>query len=292
MEDRIVRAMAQNDSVRIISAVTTNLVNDAVKIHGCSATAAAALGRMLTAGSIMGTMLKSEDDSLTIKINGGGEAKGVIVVAYSDGSVKGYIGNPNVELPPNSKGKLDVGGSIGKNGNLIVIKDMGLKEPYVGQVPIMTGEIGDDLAYYFAVSEQVPSAVAVGVLVNKDFTIKASGGFIIQLMPDCDEDTINFVNDRVKGISSVTSMIINDMDAKDIIEHIFSGSDLKILDQIRPSYKCNCSRSRVERALISIGREELQKIYDDGKTEELKCNFCNKSYKFTHEQIGKILELV
>ncbi|MCH3962808.1 MAG: Hsp33 family molecular chaperone HslO [Clostridium sp.] len=290
MDDNIVRAMALDNNVRIISTTTTQLVNEAVKIHKCSATAAAALGRMLTAGSLMGTMLKSENDSLTIKISGGGAARGVIVVAYPDGSVKGYMGNPQVELPPNNKDKLDVGGAIGTNGNLVVIKDMGLKEPYVGQVPIVTGEIGDDLAYYFTVSEQTPSAVAVGVLVDRDLTIKAAGGFIIQMMPDCEENTVNFVMDRIKNISSVTDMIVSGMDAGGIVKTIFKGADLKILDEIHPVYKCNCSREKVERALISIGAKDLKEIYDDGKTEELNCNFCNKSYKFTHEQIGQILK--
>ncbi|WP_446897609.1 Hsp33 family molecular chaperone HslO [Clostridium sp. LBM24168] len=290
MDDKIVRAMALNDNVRILSTTTTHLVNKAVKIHKCSATAAAALGRMLTAGSLMGSMLKSKNDSLTIKISGGGAAKGIIVVAYPDGSVKGYIGNPQVDLPPNNKGKLDVGGAIGTNGNLVVIKDMGLKEPYMGQVPIVTGEIGDDLAYYFTVSEQTPSAVAVGVLVDTDLTIKAAGGFIIQIMPDCEEDIVNLVTNKVKNISSITDMIVNGMDAQDIIKSIFEGSDLKILGEINPLYKCNCSRERVERALISIGIKDLNEIYDNGKTEELHCNFCNKSYKFTHEQIGEILK--
>lgn len=290
MEDRIVRAMADNNSIRIISATTTNLVNEAVKIHGCMPTAAAALGRMLTAGSLMGTMLKSEKDSLTIKISGGGKAKSVLVVGYSDGSVKGYIGNPLVELPPKSKGKLDVGGAVGVNGNLSVIKDMGLREPYIGQVPIVTGEIGDDLAYYFTVSEQTPSAVGLGVLVDRNLTIKASGGFIIQMMPDSEESIADLLENRLKNIPSVTDMIDNGIDARGIIENIFSGIDLKILDEMKPSYKCDCSRERVERALISIGIKDLSEIYKDGKTEELKCNFCNKSYKFTHEQIGRLLD--
>ncbi|MBP2033641.1 molecular chaperone Hsp33 [Clostridium algifaecis] len=290
MEDKIVRAMAKNDSIRIISATTTNLVNEAVKIHKCMPTASAALGRMLTAGSLMGTMLKSEKDSLTIKISGGGDAKGVIVVGYSDGHVKGYIGNPNVDLPPNSRGKLDVGGAIGLNGNLVVIKDMGLKEPYVGQVPIVTGEIGDDLAYYFTVSEQTPSAVGVGVLVDRDLTIKAAGGFIIQMMPDAEEGAADLLQNKLKNISSVTNMIDKGMDAQDIIKNIFEGIDVNILDEIKPIYKCDCSRERVEKALISIGAKDLHEIYEDGKTEELKCDFCNKSYKFTHEQIGEILK--
>lgn len=292
MEDKIVRAMANNNTVRIISATTTNLVNKGVKMHECAPTAAAAFGRMLTAGSLMGTMLKSEKDSLTVKIAGGGEAKSVIVVGHPDGSVKGYIGNPSVDLPPNSKGKLDVGGAIGRNGNLSVIKDMGLKEPYAGQVPIVTGEIGDDLAYYFTVSEQTPSAVGLGVLVDTDLTIMAAGGFIIQMMPGVQEDTVALLENKLKNIPSVTDMISSGMDGQKIIESIFDGMDLNILDEMQPCYKCDCSRERVERALISIGVKDLSEIYEEGKTEELKCNFCNKAYKFTHEQIGKLLNYI
>lgn len=292
MEDKIVRAMANNNTVRIISATTTNLVNKGVKMHECAPTAAAAFGRMLTAGSLMGTMLKSEKDSLTIKIAGGGEAKSVIVVGHPDGSVKGYIGNPSVDPPPNSKGKLDVGGAIGRNGNLSVIKDMGLKEPYAGQVPIVTGEIGDDLAYYFTVSEQTPSAVGLGVLVDTDLTIMAAGGFIIQMMPGVQEDTVALLENKLKNIPSVTDMISSGMDGQKIIESIFDGMDLNILDEMQPCYKCDCSRERVERALISIGVKDLSEIYEEGKTEELKCNFCNKAYKFTHEQIGKLLNYI
>lgn len=292
MKDKLVRATAKGGEIRIIAAITTELVNEGVKIHKCSATAAAALGRMLTAGSIMGSMLKSDKDSLTLQISGGGEAKGVVVTSYADAHVKGYIENPNVDLPANSKGKLDVGGAVGKNGNLTVIRDMGLKEPYVGQVPICTGEIGDDLAYYFTVSEQTPSAVGVGVLVNKDLSIKAAGGFIIQMMPEADDLTADLVTYRLQEIPSVTSLIEKGMSVEEILEFIFEDMDLKILDSVHPVYKCDCSRERVEKVLMSIGSKDLKSIYDDGKTEELVCEFCNKSYEFTHEDIGKILESV
>ncbi|MBA5851211.1 Hsp33 family molecular chaperone HslO [Clostridium sp. cel8] len=290
MKDKLVRAVAYNGNIRIISATTTELVDKAIKIHGCLPTASAALGRMLTAGSLMGTMLKSESDSLTIKIAGGGPAKSVIVVAYPNGNVKGYIGNPKVDLPPNDKGKLDVGGAIGREGNLTVIRDMGLKEPYMGQVPIVTGEIGDDLAYYFAISEQTPSVVALGVLVDVNLSIKAAGGFIIQVMPGSEEGVADIIEDKMKNVSSVTDMIVKGMDAEDIIKNIFGDVDVNILDKLTPKFSCNCSKERVERALISIGKKDLQEIYDDGKTEELKCNFCGKSYEFTHEQIGELLK--
>lgn len=290
MEDKIVRATAQNGDIRIIAAITTQLVGEGVKIHGCAPTAAAALGRMLTAGSLMGSMLKSEKDSLTIKISGGGEAQGVVVTAHADGNVKGYIGNPLADLPPNEKGKLDVGGVIGRDGNLLIIRDMGLKEPYVGQVPIYTGEIGDDLAYYFTVSEQTPSAVGLGVLVDKDLSVSAAGGFIIQMMPEANELVADLITYRLQEIPSITEMISKGMSIEEILNFIFEDMDLKILESLKPSYKCDCSKERVERALVSIGEKDLQEIYDEGKEEELKCHFCNKTYKFTAEEIGDILK--
>lgn len=292
MSDKLVKATASNGDVRIIAAITTELVNEGIKLHNCAPTAAAALGRMLTAGSLMGSMLKSKNDTLTLQMSGGGEAKGVVVTSYADAGVKGYIGNPSVDLPANSKGKLDVGGAIGKNGNLVIIRDMGLKEPYVGQVPIYSGEIGDDLAYYFTVSEQTPSAVGLGVLVDTDLSIKAAGGFIIQMMPGANELVADLVTYRLEEIPSVTEMILKGMSVEDMLNYIFEGMDLKIHENIIPAYKCDCSRERVERAFISIGKKDLEELYKEGKTEELKCHFCNKSYEFTNEQIGKILEEV
>lgn len=288
--DKLVKAVAMDGEIRIIGAITTDLVNEGVKIHNCSATAAAALGRMLTAGVLMGTMLKTDKDTLTIKMQGGGEAKGLVVTAYADGHVKGYIGNPYVDLPANDKGKLDVGGAIGKNGMLTVIKDMGLKEPYVGQSPIYSGEIGDDLAYYFTVSEQTPSAVGLGVLVNSDLSISAAGGFIIQMMPGANEMTADLVTYRLEEISSITDFISKGMSIEEILEFIFEGMNLKILEEVTPEYKCDCSREKVERALISIGKKDLEELYNDNKTEELKCQFCNKAYNFNHEEIGQLME--
>ncbi len=240
----------------------------------------------------MGAMLKNDTDSLTIQIDGGGEAKGVTVTAHHDGSVKGYIGNPKVDLPLNEKGKLEVGGAIGKNGYLKVIKDMGLKEPYVGQVPIYTGEVGDDIAYYFTVSEQTPSAVALGVLVDTDLSIKAAGGFIIQMMPGASEFLADIITYRLEEVPSVTAMIEKGMTIEEILEFIFEDMDLKIYDALVPAYKCDCSRERVERVLISIGKDDLQEIYDEGKTEEILCHFCNKTYNFKPEDIKKILEAI
>ncbi|EKN41553.1 Hsp33-like chaperonin [Clostridium botulinum CFSAN001627] len=290
MKDKLVKAIAKDGQVRIIGAITTKLVNEGVKLHNCAPTAAAALGRMLTAGALMGTTLKSEKDTLTLQIHGGGIAKGVVVTSYADGHVKGYIGNPTADIEPNSKGKLDVSGIIGKNGNLLVIRDMGLKEPYIGQVPIYTGEIGEDLAYYYTVSEQTPSAVGLGVLVDKDLSIKSAGGFIIQMMPGADEMLADLISYRLEEIPSITEMISKGMTIEEILEYIFEDMDLNILESIVPEYRCDCSREKVERALASIGQKDLKEIYDEGKEEELKCHFCNKAYVFSHDDIGNILE--
>ncbi|APH20013.1 Hsp33 family molecular chaperone HslO [Clostridium botulinum] len=290
MKDKLVKAIAKDGQVRIIGAITTELVNKGVKLHNCAPTAAAALGRMLTAGALMGTTLKSEKDTLTLQIHGGGIAKGVVVTSYADGHVKGYIGNPTADIEPNSKGKLDVSGIIGKNGNLLVIRDMGLKEPYIGQVPIYTGEIGEDLAYYYTVSEQTPSAVGLGVLVDKDLSIKSAGGFIIQMMPGADEMLADLISYRLEEIPSITEMISKGMTIEEILEYIFEDMDLKILESIVPEYRCDCSREKVERALASIGQKDLKEIYDEGKEEELKCHFCNKAYVFSHDEIENILE--
>ena len=290
MEDRLIRGIAKDGMIRIIAASTTNLVDEATKIHNCTPTAAATLGRLLTAGTLMGVMSKSKEDKLTLQMSGGGPAESLTVTAYSDGTVKGYIGNSNIDIPLNDKGKLDVGSAIGKNGNLTVIRDLGLKEPYVGQVPIYTGEVGDDLAYYFTVSEQTPSAVALGVLVDTDYSIKASGGFIIQMMPGADELVADLLTYRLEEIDSITEMLSKGMNIEKIIKYIFEDMDLKIIDSLTPKFNCDCSRERVEKALISIGRKDLEEIYDDGKTEELKCHFCNKTYLFKHEDIGELLQ--
>lgn len=290
MSDKLIIATASNNNVRILAANTTELVNEGTKMHDCAPTAAAAFGRLLTAGSIMGAMLKSPKDSLTIQLDGGGIAGKVMVTAHADSSVKGYISNPCADLVPNEKGKLDVSGIIGKNGTLTVVKDMGLRDPYSGQVPIYTGEIGDDLAYYFTVSEQTPSAVGLGVLVDKDITIKAAGGFIIQMLPGADDMLADLITYRLEEIPSITDLLVKGMTVEEILQFIFEDMDLKIIGEMKPKYKCDCSIERVEKALISIGIDELTQIYNEGKDEELKCNFCNKSYTFSHEHIGNIIK--
>lgn len=288
--DKIIRATAKDGMIRIIAGQTTDLVNTGISAHECTPLAAAALGRMLTAGALMGTTLKSEKEVLTLKINGGGEARGVTVTGYEGGIVKGFIGNPNGNLPLNSKGKLDVGGYIGLNGEFTVIKDLGMKDPYVGQVPIYTGEIAEDLAYYFTVSEQTPSAVALGVLVDTDYSIKVAGGFIIQMMPNADELLSDLLTYRLEEIPSITNMLQEHGSIEKVIEYIFDGMDLNILEEVTPEFKCNCSKEKVEAALISIGEKDLEEIYTEGKEEEVKCNFCNAAYKFSNKEIGELLE--
>lgn len=290
MTDKLIRATAKGGNVRIIGAITTQLVNEGVSIHKCAPTASAAFGRMITAGCLMGVMLKDAQDKLTIQINGGGPAGSIVATAFPDGSVKGYIGNPNADLPVNSKGKLDVSGIVGKDGSLLVIKDMGLKEPYTGKVQIYSGEIAEDIAYYFTASEQTPSAVGLGVLVDTDLSVKAAGGFIIQMMPGSDELLADLITYRLQEITPITEMINRGLSIEEILEYIFEDMDLKILEGLTPKFKCDCSREKVEKALISIGNKELETIYGEGKTEELKCHFCEKAYHFSHEEIGELLK--
>lgn len=292
MNDKLVRGIAHNGDIRVIGAITTDLVSKGVKLHRCAPTAAAAFGRMLTAGVLMGSMLKSDKDKITIQINGNGIAGDIIVTSYADAHVKGYISNPNADLPANEKGKLDVSGIVGRDGDLMVIRDMGLKEPYIGRVPIYTGEIGDDIAYYYTVSEQTPSAVGLGVLVDRDFSIKSAGGFIIQMMPESDPLVADLITYRLQEVSSITEMISKGMGIEEILNNIFEDMDLKILDDTVPKYKCDCSRAKIEKALIAIGKENLKEIYDDGKEEEIKCSFCNTSYFFSNEDIGRLLKEV
>lgn len=287
--DIMIKAMAQNGDVRIIAAETTDLVGEATRVHGTSPTATAAFGRMLTAGSIMGSMLKNREDSITIQIDGGGPARGILVTGRTNGLVKGYIVDPEADLPLNEKGKLDVGGLIGKEGNLTVIMDQGLREPYVSSVPIYTGEIAEDLAFYYTTSEQLPSAVSLGVLVDTDGSVKKAGGFMIQMMPGANEHIADIIMYRLEEIPSLTTMLSDGKSIKDIISYIFEDMGLEIHEEKVPALYCDCSRASVEKALISIGTEELRKICDDGKDEELVCHFCNTTYTFTNSDLKKLI---
>jgi molecular chaperone Hsp33 len=244
---------------------------------------------MLTAGSIMGSMLKNREDSITLQIDGGGPAKGILVTGRTNGFVKGYIVDPEADLPLNAKGKLDVGGLIGKEGNLTVIMDQGLKEPYVSSVPIYTGEIAEDLAYYYTTSEQLPSAVSLGVLVDTDGSVKKAGGFMIQMMPGANEHIADIIMYRLEEIPSLTTMLSDGKSIKDIILYIFEDMGLEVHEEKVPALYCDCSRASVEKALISIGMEELRKICDDGKDEELVCHFCNTTYSFTNSDLKTLI---
>ena len=289
MKDYIVRAAAKDGSVRAFCAVTTNLVNEAQKIHSLYPVASAALGRLLTASAMMGAMLKSDDDLITLQITGNGPIGRVLATADCHSDVKGYVGNPAVDLPKNAQGKLDVGGAVGTDGYLTVIRDFGLKEPYVGKVPLVSGEIGDDLTSYFAVSEQIPSVVGLGVLVDVDISIKAAGGFIVQVMPEATEDTIEKLEENVKKITSVTKMLEDGMSPEDILNRALDGIDFDITDTIDTKYFCNCSRERVEKALVSVGKDELEDIIKNDKKAEIKCHFCDKVYNFDENDLKILL---
>lgn len=288
MSDYIVRATAANAQIRAFAATTRELVEEARKRHNTSPIATAALGRLLTAGGMMGSMLKGEKDILTLQIKGDGPMQGVTVTADSKARVKGYVLEPQVMLPPNALGKLDVGGAIG-NGFLNVIKDMGLKEPYSGQTMLQTGEIAEDLTYYFANSEQVPSSVGLGVLMEKDNTVKQAGGFIIQLMPFAEEGIIAKLEENLSKIHSVTKILDDGNTPEQMLQLVLEGMDVEILDTIPTEFYCNCDKERVEKAIISIGKKEIQNMIDDDKEIEVNCHFCNTNYKFSVDELKKIL---
>ena len=288
MNDYIIRATAANDQIRAFAAVTTEMVETAREHHNTSPVATAALGRLLTAGAMMGSMMKGEKDVLTLQIKAGGPLQGITVTADSQGNVKGYVGNPDVCIPANSKGKLDVAGAVGP-GFLTVIKDMGLKEPYSGQVMLQTCEIAEDLTYYFATSEQVPSAVGLGVLMNKNNTVRQAGGFIVQLMPFAEEEVISRLEQNVQKINSVTNLLEEGHTPESLLEKVLEGFDIQINEKMDTRFHCNCSKERVEKALISIGRKELNEMIQEGKPIEMNCHFCNTNYNFTVEELKEIL---
>ncbi|MDC7289500.1 Hsp33 family molecular chaperone HslO [Blautia schinkii] len=288
MSDYIVRAMAADNQIRAFAAVTRDVVETARRDHNTSPVATAALGRLLTGGAMMGVMMKGEKDILTLQVHAGGPLQGMTVTADSKGNVKGYVGNPNVCIPANSKGKLDVAGAVGV-GFMNVIKDLGLKEPYLGQVALQTSEIAEDLTYYFATSEQVPSAVGLGVLMNKDNTVRQAGGFIVQLMPFADEKVISRLEENVQKINSVTNLLEEGHTPESLLETVLEGFDVEISDRIPTQFYCNCTKNRVEKALISIGRKDLNELVQEGKEVEMNCHFCNTNYVFSVEELKDIL---
>ena len=288
MADYIVRATAANAQIRAFAANTKEMVEEARRIHNTSPVVTAALGRLLTGGAMMGAMQKGEEDLLTLQVSGDGPLKGMTVTADARGNVKGYAIEPQVMLPPSKAGKRDVGGAVGK-GSLRVIKDMGLKEPYVGQTVLQTGEIAEDLTYYFATSEQVPSSVGLGVLMEKDNTVKQAGGFILQLMPFAEEEVIAKLEQNLSDFTSVTRVLDEGKTPEEMLGLLLSGLDLEITDTRPAAFCCNCSRERVERAIISIGRKEIREMIEEQKPISVNCHFCNREYSFSPAQLKELL---
>ena len=290
MEDYIVRATAGDAQIRAFAATTRVTVETARTLHDLSPVASAALGRLLTGGAMMGSMLKGDTDLLTLQIMGDGPIGQITVTADSSGNVKGYVNNPSVMLPPNKMGKLDVSGAVG-NGFLRVIKDMGLKEPYSGQIEIQSGEVAEDLTNYFASSEQIPSSVGLGVLMNKeDMTVKQAGGFIIQLMPFASDEIISKLEDNLSNITSVTKMLEDGHTPESMLEILLKGLDLKITDTLPVRFHCNCEKARVEKAIVSIGKKDINEMIEEGKPIEVNCHFCNKNYTFSVEELKELLK--
>ena len=284
MKDYMVRATAANAQIRAFACTTKNLVEVARQAHNTSPVMSAALGRLLSAGAMMGSMLKGEKDLLTLQIKGDGPGGGVTVTADANGNVKGYVDVPDVILPANALGKLDVSGAMGK-GYLQIIRDLGLKEPYVGKIELQSGEIAEDLTYYFAVSEQIPSSVGLGVLMEKDNTVKQAGGFIIQLMPFATEEVISRLEENLSKMTSVTKMLEEGNSPERMLQIILDGFDVEFTEEKPVQFYCNCDKERVEKALISVGKKELQAMIDDGETIEVNCHFCNTNYGFTVDEL-------
>ena len=290
MSDYLVRATAADAQVRAFAVTARDTVETARAAHDTSPVMTAALGRLLCAGAMMGSMMKGEADILTLQVQGDGPAGGLTVTADSRGRVKGYAVNPQVILPPNSQGKLDVGGAVGA-GSLRVIKDLGLKEPYVGQTQLQTGEIAEDLTYYFAASEQVPSSVGLGVLMEKNNTVKQAGGFIVQLMPFAEGNVIEKLEANLCRIHSVTKLLEDGNSPEQILGILLEGMDMEILSDMPVEFYCNCSRDRVAKALYSIGKKEMDEMIKDGEPIEVKCHFCNTAYQFSVEDLVQIRQL-
>ena len=288
MEDYIVRATAADETVRAFAIRSTELTTEAREIHHTYPVVTAALGRLLSAGAMMGSMMKGENDKLTIQMKGDGPIGQMTVTVDSHGNVKGFPANPAVDIPRKRAGKLDVGSAVGR-GILTVSMDLGLKEPYNGQVEIQTGEIGDDLAYYYTVSEQTPSAVGLGVMVNIDSTVRHAGGFIIQIMPDADEETIAAIEAKVAKAEPVTTMMDEDMSPEDILMYFLGDLGLKINEKLPVRYYCGCSKDKVADALATISTDDLKEIINDGEEIEVKCYFCNSAYKFNVDELEEIL---
>ncbi len=285
---RLIRCITTDGCVTAMAVDTTDIVNEAARLHETSAVISAALGRLLTAASMMGSALKTDVGSITLRINADGPAGAVVAVADSNGNVRGYAENPVVEIPLNAKGKLDVAGAVGVNGNLFVLKDLGMKEPYNGVIPLVSGEIAEDITAYFAESEQIPTVCALGVLVNPDLTIKAAGGYIIQLLPTADDEIITKVEKSIETIQPITTLISNGMSLEDIVKNALNRFEVEKLDEGVVEYKCNCSHERTQKVLSTIGAEDLSKLADEQEVTRVNCHFCNRVYEFTSEELKNL----
>lgn len=289
MKDELIRAVAADGAVRAFVAYSRDMVQQARQLHNTSPVATAAMGRLLTASCIMGSDLKGEKDLITLQIRGDGPLQGIVVTADNKGRAKGYVFQPNVEVPNKYAGKLDVSAAIGK-GYLRIIKDIGMKEPYSGEIELVTGEIAEDLTYYFAQSEQTPSAVGLGVLIDRDTSVKQAGGFIVQLLPNTEEEIVAKLENNVSKMPYITDLYDMGKTPEEILEMLLEGLEPKITDRIPISFYCNCTRERVEKALISIGKEELEKIITEDKKATLHCHFCEKEYHFNEKELIALLE--
>ena len=287
---KLYRAISADGSAFAEVLDAKDIVSEIEKIHKTSAVVTAGLGRLTIAASLMGYMLKGEDDSITLRVDGGGPAGQLTAVADSRGNVKSYVVNPVVEIPLNAQGKLDVGGAVGSDGTLSVVKDLGLKEPYVGVIPLVSGEIAEDIASYYATSEQIPTVCSLGVLVNPDLSVKSAGGFLVQLLPFADEKCIDIIEKNIAEIKPVSAMLDEGVTPEEIANMLLKGLEPNELDTASPEYKCDCSRERTERVLISIGKDELRSIAAEGKDTSVCCHFCGKEYVFTPQEINKLIE--
>ncbi len=289
--DEIIRAVTKDGFAKISAISGRNLVEKARSIHNTSPVATAALGRTLCATSIMGNLLKEPDASLTVRINGGGPIGTIIAVSDNEGNVRGYLENPHVDLPLKENGKLDVGSAVGKDGMLTVSRDLGLKEPYIGSTALVSGEIAEDFTHYFVESEQVASACGLGVLVNRDLSVKCAGGFLVSLLPGAPELMIKQIEFNIASMGAVTE-ILEQADVHELVERVFFGLEPEILERSPVEYRCYCSRDRVKDALLSIGSEALYEIYEDGEDTEVCCHFCNEIYRFSFQEIKSMADSI
>lgn len=288
---KLVRTLSDDGTVLCSAITSTDIANEIYKIHNSSPVATAAMGRLCTAASLMGALMKSEDDSLTLRINGGGPSGTIVAVADYMGNVRCYAENPVADLPLRADGKLNVGGYVGKDGFLGVIKDLGLKEPYATQTPIISGEIAEDITSYYAISEQIPTVCALGVLIDRDRTVKAAGGYIIQLVPPVNEKAIDIIEENIKDMQSVTQMLTDGLTSEEIALKALKGLNADVLDSWEAGYKCTCSRERTAKMLISLGKDELRELaQSEEESLEVCCHFCTNRYYFSRDEISALAD--